>query len=111
MIDGTLLLTFLAKHQGKANGITAKDLVAEINASGRAKTAPRLLRRAIEKLRSEGHHVCAHPSTGYYLAVTQKEIDETITYLHGRAMCSLHQIAAMKRVSVGELLGQMRLQL
>ena len=119
MLDAETLLIHLRRHRGKANGITAAKLCNEINKSNWQKafgsgtgagpdTNTRELRKAVEQLRSEGFHVCAHPRDGYYLAETEEELEETIEYLQKRAMRSLKQIARMRQVSVPDLLGQMR---
>jgi hypothetical protein len=43
------------------------------------------------------------------LAATEEELNRTCLYLHDRAMTSLRQVAAMKRVSLPDLRGQLRL--
>lgn len=103
-----LVLDVLGDHAGAANGITARDLVAKI--CGFA-TGPgeRHLRHVIEALRKQGHRICAHPATGYFVATTEAELDASCEFLYGRAMTSLTQVAAMKRVSLPDLRGQLRL--
>lgn len=109
MLDPDRLLAHLRQHIGQANGITAKSLVAEINrVAGKPICNEREMRKAVEVLRVDGHHVCAHPARGYFIADTAEELEATIQYLHSRAMKSLRQISAMKRVSMPDLLGQMR---
>ena len=71
--------------------------------------AERSLRDAVVRLRLDGHHICAHPRDGYYLAETDRELDATCIFLYERAMTSLSQISAMKRVSLPDLRGQLRL--
>ena len=67
------------------------------------------LRHVIEHLRREGHAICGHPSTGYYIAANEAELDRTCNYLYDRALCSLEQIARMKRVAMPDIRGQLRL--
>ena len=102
------LLEVLANHIGRENGITAADLVTEMHGESGA-ALEREMRVAVQQLREEGHHICAHPSSGYYLAANPQELDDTCRFLVDRAMCSLKQVAHMKRVSVPDLHGQMRL--
>lgn len=102
------VLVALSRHIGGENGASARALVAEI----RSVPTPgheRQLRHRIEELRREGHHVCGHPSSGYYIAATEEELVRTCGYLHDRAMTSLTQIAAMRRVSLPDLRGQLRI--
>ena len=102
------VLWALRRHIGSENGASAKALVGEI----RGMTTPgdeRALRHQIEELRRDGHHICGHPSTGYFIARDEAELVRTCGYLYARAMTSLQQVAAMRRVSLPDLRGQLRL--
>lgn len=101
MITPSQLLTVLARHTGKGNGISVKQL-AEVTGA-----KERHVRTLIEALRNEGCAICATPKDGYYIANTPEELDQTITFLHKRAMSSLVQIAKLKRISMPDLLGQL----
>lgn len=102
------VLQALSTHIGAANGIRGDRLVVEI--LGRASVhAERNLREIVVRLRLEGHHVCATPEDGYFMAATAEELNETCLFLHDRAMTTLKQIAAMKRVSLPDLKGQLHL--
>lgn len=110
MFSKDQLLQALRHHIGQAYGVSAASLVAEI--TGRVHADPvseRVLRAHVNTLRREGHHICAHPVTGYYIAETDAELAATCEYLYDRAMTSLQQIAAMKRVSLPDLRGQLKL--
>jgi hypothetical protein len=113
MNNTDLLLKALRDHIGKSNGITAKALVAEINNASPIKPeiplTERELRHLVQELRKQGHHVCAHPRDGYFIAQSPEELQGCLDYLTHRAMCSFEQIAAMKRVSMHDLFGQLRL--
>ncbi|MBH1551017.1 hypothetical protein I5U02_13775 [Stenotrophomonas maltophilia] len=103
----TVLLQ-LQGRRGAVNGITARDLVQQI--TSRTSTADeRRLRQIIEQLRREGHPICAHPAHGYHLAANAAELDRACTFLVGRAMTSLEQVSAMKRVALPDLYGQLGL--
>lgn len=108
-LDKHSLLTAMADHIGKHRGITGKKLV-ELIINGESRPATeRHLRELIVKLRMEGFHICGYPGTGYYMAKNDKELNESCLFLHDRAMTSLQQVAAMKRVSLPDLKGQLRL--
>lgn len=110
------VLTALSRHIGHENGATAERLVQEIFGAVAApervynlRAVERQLREIVVELRLEGHHVCATPEHGYFLAATAEELDATCLFLHERAMTSLKQIAAMKRISAPDLRGQLHL--
>lgn len=102
-INATQLLNALARHQGRENGIGARELAAELDVPAR------LLRKAVSALREEGIAVCGQPSTGYYMAVTPQELQASCAFLEHRALHSLRLLSRMKKVSLPELLGQLRL--
>jgi hypothetical protein len=107
------LLVVLAEHIGAERGVTIGRLVDEMvgQSLGRAEhaSAERNVRELVVQLRLAGHHVCSHPSTGYYMAATPEELDAACSFLYDRAMTSLSQVAAMKRVSLPDLRGQLHL--
>lgn len=108
------LLEVLSRHVGKPSGVTIGQLVDELTGL-QALTATergsyeRELRELVVKLRLEGHHICAHPSSGYHMAATPDELESACLFLYERAMTSLAQVAAMKRVSLPDLRGQLHL--
>lgn len=104
------VLAALSHHIGAANGVRGDLLVCEITGDPtHDPVAERNLREIIVRLRLDGHHVCAHPSRGYFLAANAEELDATCTFLYDRAMTTLTQIAAMKRISLPDLRGQLHL--
>jgi len=103
------LLAVLCRHIGRARGITVTALAREILGIEPSRGDERLVRRLVVELRLEGHHICAHPTSGYFLAETPAELDESIAFLRERALSSLQQIAAMRRVSLPDLWGQLHL--
>lgn len=106
--DAHQLLIVLGRHIGVAKGVTVVALCQELKASGHP-VCERRVRTLVEELRNQGHHVCAHPKHGYFLAETMAELDETVSFLFRRGMASLRQIGAMRRVSVPDLAGQLRI--
>lgn len=110
MITPSQVLQALTHHIGRDNGVRVDRLVAEITGDpAHDEAAERQVREAVVHLRNDGHHVCAHPSSGYYMAATPDELDETCEFLVERAMTTLKQVAAMKRVSLPDLRGQLHL--
>lgn len=103
------LLAALRHHIGRANGVTVTALARECLGAEPTRGDERTVRKLVVELRNEGHHVCAHPASGYYLAANADELADTIAFLRERAMSSLTQIAAMKHVSVPDLFGQLHL--
>ncbi len=105
------VLTVLSRHIGAENGVKPAQLAAE--AAGldaiQAHYAERQVRHIVEDLRRQGHHVCATPAHGYFLAANAEELDATCSFLYERAMTTLTQIAAMKRIALPDLRGQLHL--
>lgn len=104
----SIVLDVLANHAGAAAGISARDLVRKICGIS-VEAGERRLRSMIEQLRLAGHPIAATPANGYFLARTDAELDETCEFLYARAMTSLQQVAALRRVALPDLRGQLRL--
>lgn len=97
-----------ALRYGAENGVPVAKLANML--TGRFRPADqRQVRHVIEALRSQGYRICAHPATGYYLAQDAADLDATCEFLYQRALTSLRQISAMKRVSLPDLRGQLQL--
>jgi biotin operon repressor len=97
------VLSVLVWHEGKANGISAKDLSLKVG------VLERDIREIVSALRLEGTAVCAHPAHGYFIAANDQEVTETCEFLYSRAMHSLGIISVLKGVPLPELRGQLRL--
>lgn len=97
------VLNALSAHQGRDQGISADDLARQLNLS------PRQLRKFISAAREEGMAICGHPTTGYFVAVTPAELEESCAFLQHRALRSLMLMSRMKGVSMPTLLGQLKL--
>ncbi len=98
------LLTLLSRHVGAANGIGAEQLADLLD------IPQRRVRALVSELREEGTAVCGTPSTGYYIAATPEELEETCQFLRGRALHSLHLESKLRNVPLSDLIGQMRLR-
>jgi len=102
------VLHALVQRIGPANGITAGDLAREI--TGRVAPADeRRLRQVIEQLRLDGHAICATPEAGYHLAANAEDLNRTCVFLVKRLVTTARQVAAMKRVALPDLYGQLGL--
>lgn len=100
----TAVLVVLQKHLGKDDGIAAKELAAA------AGVTERELRHQVSALRDDGIAVCGHPATGYYIAKSAIELEETCEYLRSRAMHSLRMESRLRRIPLPDLIGQLRLK-
>ncbi len=104
------VIQFLSAHIGQKKGVRAHTVVAAITGNSERNTAAeRQLRHTIVELRKEGFHICGSPATGYFIAETEKELNETCEFLYHRAMTTLEQISKMKQTSLPDLRGQLRL--
>jgi hypothetical protein len=109
-IDRDMVLAALAAHIGAGRGVTGRALTAEIVGPMFATAGDeRSVRHVIEALRRDGEHICGTTHEGYYLAASAEELDRTCLFLYRRSMTTLTQVAAMKRVSLPDLKGQLRL--
>jgi len=108
-VNRDTVLAALSSHIGSQNGIKARDLVVEITWKAPSDAQCRTLRHVIELLRREGNHIAADPHHGYFIARTNEELNDTCTFLYNRAMTSLTQIGAMKRIAMPDIAGQLRI--
>ena len=98
------VLAVLTFYIGKEYGIGVERLAHE------AGCTPRQARALVSELREEGSHICAHPSTGYFMAANEEELDKYyIAFLEHRALHSLYLISRAKRIALPDLIGQLRL--
>jgi biotin operon repressor len=102
-MNATDLLNLMSTHQGRDRGIGV-DALARL-----CGVRERHVRALVSALREEGIAVCATPETGYYLAVTPEELQESCKFLHDRAMRSLVLASRMQKISLPDLLGQLKL--
>lgn len=102
------LLVAFRNHIGHHNGASATRLVWEMTGTS-SRAAERRLRMLVMELRKRGHHICAQPVFGYFLAETPEELENTCQFLRDRALAGLQQVAAMRRISIPDLVGQMHL--
>jgi biotin operon repressor len=98
------LISIMAKHVGAGNGVSVEELSILLNCCARK------VRSAISDARMEGIAVCGHPRTGYYIAETAEELEQTCNFLRSRAIHSLHLESRLRNIPLNDLLGQMHLR-
>jgi biotin operon repressor len=98
-----IVLTVLSRHIGRGNGIGGKQLATEAGVESRQ------VRKLVSELRREGHAVCAHPKTGYYMAATADDVEHTYQFLTNRSMHGLVDAYYLKKIPLPDLLGQLHL--
>ncbi|MGE3348166.1 MAG: hypothetical protein AB7I35_12110 [Ramlibacter sp.] len=109
-ITAAAVLCELQHHIGQDKGIHVRELVQRITGQIAAtEHLERKVREAVTELRMQGEHVCGHPATGYFMASDAAELQATCNFLYSRSMTGLQQVAAMKRVSLPDLRGQLHL--
>lgn len=101
MTTTTALLNALSRHQGRDKGIAAKHLAAELQ------IPPRRLRKLISQARDDGIAICGKPASGYFMPVTPEELNETCSFLEGRALGGLRRLSRMRGVALPVLMGQL----
>jgi len=96
--------SLLYRHVGASNGVSASAIARALDMSERR------VRTLVSELREEGVAVCGHPKTGYFIALTPWELEETCAFLRRRALHSLTLESKLRKVPLPELLGQLRLK-
>ncbi len=97
------VLAALTAHVGRAQGITAANLARVVD------TSERRLRTCISQLREDGVAVCGHPKSGYFIAATAEELEESCQFLRSRALHSLALEARLRKITLPDLIGQLHL--
>lgn len=79
-----------ALKTGAGNGQSVKTLCFLLD------TTERAVRNLVDELIEEGVPVCAHPSTGYYIAATHEEVQGTYDFLRSRALHGLAKASQLR---------------
>ena len=77
MVDKALCEHLKKYHQGQESAASSKELEAAFHVKGTE------LRRAVNRLRCNGHPICSD-ATGYFYAARQSEVRATVAQLTGR---------------------------
>ena len=102
--DKDKLLEVLSQHIGKERGVGVKRLAAQLN------MPERRVRKLVSDVRKDGTAVCGHPSTGYYVATTPEELNQTLDFLKDRALHSLKLASVLGKLPLADLIGQLHLR-
>ncbi|HPP07167.1 MAG TPA: hypothetical protein PLW88_07320 [Syntrophorhabdaceae bacterium] len=110
------LLTVLTMHVGETNAIPMSELYERVFEEKwhNKINDTRKVRLLINRMRSEGVAICSTTDQehgGYYLASAGSEVNDYLRRLERRALKILWRISKIKKVSLPELLGQMRLRI
>lgn len=106
----------LEQCQGPERAITMTALFAAVTGEtvipGRRYDQTRVVRSIVEQLRREGCPIAVRSGAdgGYFWAVDPGQLDPTIQVFHARAMSSLRQEQALRRVPFGQVLEQHRIE-
>jgi hypothetical protein len=106
----------LTEHVGAMNAIGMGELYERVTGQRWENRIndTRPIRTIITRLRREGLRICSSPDRnggGYYLAATGSELSDYLRKNKIRALKMLKMNSTMLRVSLPELLGQMKLEL
>lgn len=100
-----LVLEQLVNCKGCDQGVSAAELSRRVGFSARE------IRHAITALRNDGYGICAHPSTGYFLAQDGEELDKyCLIFLRKRAMHTLKLMSRISKTALPDLVGQLNLK-
>lgn len=97
------LLRALSGSVGRDNGKSCAALALALGIPERG------VRDLVTELREQGIAVCGKPNTGYFIAETAAELEETCAFLRSRAMHSLVLEAKLRNLPLADLVGQLRL--
>lgn len=100
-----VVVAALQGHTGKANGIGARELAANVGCSERE------LRKLISELIIEdGYAIAGTPSSGYFIPANHDECLETVEFHKRRALHELLKASRLSGKPVLELAGQLLLK-
>lgn len=110
------VLAELTRHVGEANAIGMGELYSAVfNRTWNNRISDtRPLRKVITDLRKEGVPIGSTTSNvggGYFLPAAGSELSEYLGRIRKRALKALFMESQIRKISLGELLGQMRLNL
>lgn len=103
------VLEALLQRVGPQNGATVRELASEVLGRPAKANDERLLRSVVVQLRRGGHPICSTPDEGYHHAANAADLQRTCLHLTHRAVTTLEQVAAMKRIALPDFYGQLGL--
>ncbi len=99
------LVELIGARRGAGNAIPRENLCEALDYVGE-----RAIRQAIKHLVTEHGVAIASGPEGYYTPVTPEELARCCDYYHSYAMSCLTVESRLRKVSMPELLGQIRMQ-
>ena len=103
------VLEALLQRIGPENGASVRELASEVLGRPARPSDERVLRTVVMQLRNAGHPVCSTPDEGYHHAANAADLQRTCLHLTHRAVTSLEQVAAMRRIALPDFYGQLGL--
>lgn len=97
------LMASMLNHCGKDNAISSRALAFKVGVTERK------VRMLVTECRHDGTAICGHPTTGYFVASTQAELEETLEFLRHRALTSLKLASTLGNIPLGDLIGQLHI--
>ncbi|MDF0377665.1 hypothetical protein [Methylophilus sp. YYY-1] len=97
------LLAVMVNHCGKDKAISSRELAFKVDVTERK------VRQLVTQCRQDGTAICGHPTTGYFIASTQQELEETLDFLRHRALTSLKLASTLGNIPLGDLIGQLHI--
>lgn len=98
------LMALMVFHSGSRYGISAKHIAEKLD------IPERRVRHLVTECREDGIAICGHPSTGYFVAKTAEEMQETLDFLKDRALHSLKLASTLSKLPLADLIGQLHLR-
>lgn len=94
----------MQSHIGRDCALSGKELAQALE------IAPREVRHLTDAVIDHGILLCSHPAYGYWIALNADELEATCQFHRGRALHELSKEAKLRKVGLGDLLGQMHLR-
>lgn len=109
------VLSVLRAHRGRARAIKARELAIQASVAGTCvhRASPRMVQLIVNRLRREHGVSIASTATepaGYYLIETVEELKQFKHEQKAKALGILVAIAAVDRIALPELLGQLAIE-
>jgi hypothetical protein len=99
----------LLQHQGKESALKSYEIVELITNQRSNPQAEWQVRMVVKDLCNRGFPICSDSQHGYWYAMDQHELGETIEVLYRRAMCTLKRIRNMRKYGMPIMTGQITL--
>lgn len=97
------LMAVMLNHCGREGSIKSSALADRVGVTERK------LRDFVTECRLDGFAICGSPKTGYFLARSQEELEETLNFLRHRALTSLKLASVLGNIPLGDLIGQLHI--